>query len=131
MIKNSRGYTLIELIVVILIVGILAAIAIPAYVNITDNAHQANIDGVYGAVGAHVIMTAAESLDDTGTWAYPTNAEVNEAAVFQEDLDDWEDGTDGILVYTGKALGGPHSVEYNYVSDDMYTLVRRFNNAVY
>lgn len=50
--KQQSGFTLIELVIVIVILGILAAVAVPRFVDLSAEAHQAAIDGIAGGLGS-------------------------------------------------------------------------------
>ena len=57
--RNKKGFTLIELIIIIVILGILAAIAIPKYIDMKSEANKAVAKGVIGALsGADNILFA-------------------------------------------------------------------------
>ena len=62
--RQQGGFTLIELVMVIVILGVLAATAIPKFVNLQSDAQQSAVDGVAGALGsASAINYAVRSLN--------------------------------------------------------------------
>jgi MSHA pilin protein MshA len=60
--NHSRGFTLIELITVIAILGALAVIALPRFINLQDEAQQAAVAGVAGSLGAGAAINLAARL---------------------------------------------------------------------
>ena len=55
--KRQGGFTLIELVVVIVILGILAVTAAPRFLNLQDDARKASIQGLKGAIDGGVGIT--------------------------------------------------------------------------
>ncbi|MGL4898864.1 MAG: type II secretion system protein, partial [Shewanella sp.] len=50
--RYHHGFSLIELVIVIVILGLLAATAIPRFLNVTDDAKDASVDAVAGGLSA-------------------------------------------------------------------------------
>lgn len=75
---KSRAFTLIELVMVVLLLGILAAIAIPNFTDFRTDARNATSKGALGAIRSAVsIARAAIALkEDVSTPQYPTSAEL-------------------------------------------------------
>ncbi len=59
---NQRGFTLIELVIVIVILGLLAATALPRFINLTQNARIASVQGVAGGLGGEIALAKAQVL---------------------------------------------------------------------
>ncbi len=59
--QAQRSFTLVELVIVIAIVGILAAIAIPRFIDIREKAYDSQRDSIVGAVRAGILTVSARN----------------------------------------------------------------------
>lgn len=101
--KNSKGFTLVELVVVIVILGILAAVALPRFMSATKEAHEAAVRGAGGALASAVLLVRAQWEVNRGKGV--TNPNVNVAGFGAGNVDvnaaGWPVGIDD-----GAAVGG-------------------------
>jgi MSHA pilin protein MshB len=58
--RKQAGFTIIELVVVILLLGILTATALPRFMDVTDEAHDAVVDAVFGGFTTGVALFRAQ-----------------------------------------------------------------------
>src|SRR5512139_2979393 len=66
MLRNTKGFTLIELMIVVVIIGILAAIAIPNFISMQDRAREGSVKA-----NMHTLQLAVEDFAVQNDGTYP------------------------------------------------------------
>jgi MSHA pilin protein MshA len=69
MVGNQKGFTIIELVVVIVILGILAAVAFPKFQDLSTDAKQAVVNGGKAALISAAVITYAKNQGTKATYA--------------------------------------------------------------
>ena len=111
MFKNQKGFTLIELIMVTIILGILAAVAIPRYASTLHRVSVKAEQTFVNTIWAGLETEAQNRLIDTGTESWPynplvvvgrtRNVKVNLTLGMPDEDDEWQ------LDLTATAAGTP------------------------
>lgn len=83
-IKNEGGFSLIELVIIIVILGILAAVAIPKYQDITSEAREASARSALGGIRSGIMIYYANQAVTTGAATWPTLAQLETSGTVLE-----------------------------------------------
>ncbi|MGP7733677.1 pilus assembly FimT family protein [Oceanimonas smirnovii] len=117
--KRAAGFTLIELVIVIVILGILGAVAAPRFINLQGDAYEANVKALKGSIQSAMTLANAKAIIDgadgeTGTvtidgkdvtfaYGFPTGDTAGILSMLQDDLDSYtvtgdDDATTAIVI---------------------------------
>ena len=76
-IRDQRGFTLIEIIMVIVLLGIIAAIAIPKYIDLRVEAADATASGIVGAIVSSASIGYADLVTHNSGTTFPDITSLN------------------------------------------------------
>jgi len=116
-IKKQQGFTLIELIAVVVILGFLAATAVPKFMNATDEAKEASVEGVAGGIASAISLVRSQwELTGRSLTANVGSATANAASVTMENTTIWVNDA-GYPFNTGNAT--PTSINPSLASCEL------------
>ncbi|WP_407331513.1 type II secretion system protein [Enterovibrio sp. 27052020O] len=127
--KRQGGFTLIEMIVVIVILGILAVTAAPKFLSFEDEAREATLKGLKGAMDSAASLVYAQAsikgaantgVDMTDKYPEASVDGIGKAIVISDqDFVVHADSTaTNVIKYTHKANGGTNCAMYKMATGD-------------
>ena len=133
--KMQRGFTLIELIAVMVILAILAAVVIPRITSVQEGAYESNVGNMYGAIRNYISNQALKNAISGGkgmeTYDEPTVTTANhylDLWVKDYDRDKWKqshEATGGKDENNGSGDATPDRIIFEYHPHGVSSLVKK------
>jgi len=117
-INKKNGFTLIELIIVMVILGIMAAVAVPRYLDSISNAEESAEDAVISAIKSGLKAAANDSLYTNGRASWPNNPfDVLSEKPAGYSTDDSDADTDGEWTFV---VNGPKRITHQRADNSRF-----------
>ncbi|PKG73875.1 pilus assembly protein PilD [Shewanella sp. GutCb] len=128
--QKSKGFTLIELVVVIIVLGILAVVAAPKFINLSQDAHDASIKSTFGSFTSGVKLYHSCWLA-SGKSGYQVDVSCYGDGTLDSSVTGFPLGIDTTSSNSGKTLQGEFCKEIwqGLLENDEYTLAEHSNAA--
>ncbi|MEK6532002.1 MAG: type II secretion system protein [Deltaproteobacteria bacterium] len=118
-IKEQKGFTLIELVMVIVILAILAAVAVPRFIDLQTDAKKSTAKGVAGAIAGSANILHAQYLLKNTAYAIGTTGGPNTGILYSSNIEGADVVADLTTLVTGDATVGIITIT---VGGDAYTM---------
>ncbi|CAE6892925.1 type II secretion system protein [Vibrio alginolyticus] len=110
--RRQKGFTLIELVIVIVILGILSVVAVPKFLNVQDDARASTIKGIKATLQVVIDSVHAQSLIQGTEKQREVQTEVNGVYIqtyygYPQEI--WDDKLEHLMSHTFNYLGNGYN----------------------